>query len=331
MTSDPWAEIPRPRSAGELSARRVDENVAADFFWARDSAGRFMLLLQHAAEFPSDLRFPKLRGVEIARAVISDGRRHLRFILTDSDQKDIFSELCRDIVAAAGATESADDSIRAALTRMWRWHHLLRSRGGGLLTEEQQKGLIGEILFIEFVSQRMGISQVMESWEGPLGGAKDFLFPRGTAVESKSSRGTDERFLHISSEWQLDMANIAALFLSVADVSRSTKSDSSAHTLTAIVDRLRNAVVGSAPQSLLALESRLYAAGYRPEDDYEEYWWAIAGLEFFEVGPGFPRVEGSRLPEGLERVTYRIQLKSCSGFSIEPDRVLNRFEADVSH
>lgn len=323
MTSDPWAELSRPRSSSELAARRVDENIDADFFWAKDYAGRYILLLQHSMGIPPDLRIPKLKDVEVECAVLMDDKRHIRFILANSELKDIFAELCRDIVAAAESANSEDAVIRSAISRMWRWHHLLRSGPRGILGEEQQKGLIGELLLLEAICEQLPFSQAVESWVGPLGGAKDFLLPGEIGVESKAVRGSDQPFVMISSEWQLDTQEISLLFLSVANVSRSTRSDPAARTLTTFVQLLRQKAINSAPEVLFDLESRLHAAGYRDEDDYDEYWWKTDGPDFFEVGSDFPRLEGSQLPAGLERLSYRILLGSCRAFTVERTHFLN--------
>ena len=62
----------------------------------------------------------------------------LAFKLLDSNQRDIFQTLCEDIISAASQAKSEVGAVSAALTRTWRWHHLLRGGRGTLLSLEEQ-------------------------------------------------------------------------------------------------------------------------------------------------------------------------------------------------
>jgi hypothetical protein len=326
--TNPWAELPPALSPTELSARRVSGEHHADFFWARDSQGRCMLILQYSIDFPPDVRLPSLRGVAVIRANADSGLHHLRFVLEDAALRDIFAELCRDIVEATVAEVSEASVIQAAVLRTWRWHHLLKGRGGQLLTEERQKGLIGELLLIETVADRLPLDQIVDSWRGPLGAPKDFIIPASIGVECKAVRGVEVPFVRISSEWQLDTDQLEQVFLSVVTVVRSVASEMSSLTLTMIVDRVRNFIVERSPGALHGYEAALYAVGYRPEDDYREYWWKIDEIRYYHVRPDFPRIEGSMLPQGLARVTYDVHLGDCRPFILDRQEFLNRLASN---
>ena len=65
--------------------------------------------------------------------------------------------------------------MSAALSRTWRWHHLLRGGRGTLLSPEEQKGLLGELFVLErLLLPRMDASSAVTAWRGPLGAPKDF-------------------------------------------------------------------------------------------------------------------------------------------------------------
>lgn len=326
MTIDPWIDLPRPDSASALSARRVSEEVRSDFFWARDAVGRCLLVLQHSVDFPKDVRIPQLTGVQLARRTTSAGAAQLVFALEDAELRDIFAELCRDIVGSTAGTESEEGALRVAVSRTWRWHHLLKRGSSRILSEEQQKGLIGEVSILEALGGRLDLKTVIESWTGPLGEPKDFVLPGMVAVESKAVRGTEAPFIQISSEWQLDISEVEALYLVVSPVNRSVESEPSARTLSDVVGRILSLTVARAPECLATLEAKLFAAGYRPEDDYSEFWWDLGELDVFTVTEGFPRLAGSRLPPGIERIRYNVNLSSCTPFRIDFLDFLKRME-----
>lgn len=322
MKTDPWGELPVPSVVGELSARRADEHARAGFFWARDAARNFLLLLQFDGDFPRTVRIPKLKGLKIEAT--AEGQ--LVFQLEDADQRDIFAELCRDIVAAAGSAENDDAAIRTAVARTWRWYHLLKGGASPLLSEEAQKGLLGELQTIELVAQRLDPGMAVEFWTGPEGLPKDFQFPGGCSIESKALHGTEQPLIRISSEWQLDTPEGEDLFLVVSDIARAVESDPDALTLKHVVDRVRQMLFDHSPSVVALFDAKLFMVGYRPEDDYSEYWWVPRGQTVFAVTAGFPRIEGGSLNPGVAKVTYAIEMAACRPFAIAIDDLLSRLE-----
>ena len=98
-------------------------------------------------------------------------------------------------------------------------------------------------------------------------------------------------------------------------------------TLTHVVDRIRSALQESAPSAVEAYDSKLFASGYRPEDDYSDYWWDLGDLLPFEVTGDFPRIEASALPDGVEKVTYNVTLSDCVAFQMDLQGLLHELES----
>jgi hypothetical protein len=258
----------------------------------------------------------------MSRAAVDEGTGQLLFRLEDDALRDIFGELCSDIVAVAGMADSDEAAVTIAVSRTWRWHHLLRGGSGRLLGAEQQKGLLGELLTIETLAPTIPYPVLLDAWTGPLGEPKDFSLPDSVSIECKAVRGVEQPFVQISSEWQLDASEVRRLFLVVAALERSADADPNAFTLNDVAARVRTSVSNGAPEALPTLDSRLFAAGYRPEDDYSEYRWAGELTSAFEVAGVFPRVEGSTLPTGVGRVTYRVSLAACAAHERDLDDVI---------
>jgi hypothetical protein len=142
--SDPWIDLATPDGATKVSARRVDEHLQWNFYWAKSADRKCLLILRHAPDAQPSSRLPTLNGLEISETDADDGQnRMLVFRLADTNQQVIFEQLCRDIVSATSAAESEPEAVELALARTWRWHHLLRGGSNGRLSEEEQKGLIG--------------------------------------------------------------------------------------------------------------------------------------------------------------------------------------------
>jgi hypothetical protein len=314
MADDPWRDIPQPSSIDSLNARRVDADMPWNFFWARGIDGRCQLILRHASESSTSVRLPRLRDIDISLAT-SDGDRSrtLVFRLLDSSHRDIFYNLCLDIMGAAADADSEREAVAVTLARTWRWHHLLRG-GEGRLSPEEQKGLIGELLVLErLLLSRLSAMDAVSSWRGPLGAPKDFEVGR-IALESKARRAAATPFVAISSEHQLDTSGVDALFLHVVELDEGPSDATDNFTVSFIVDHVRNEILSTDEGAVDKYDSLLLAAGFRPDDDYSDSCWVEGKSRLYHVAPGFPRISVDGISTGITNVRYSVALKACEPF-----------------
>jgi hypothetical protein len=170
MISDPWKELVPSHSADTVSAKRVHADLTWDFFWAIDFHGKRLLVLRHNPESSAGVVPPKLRGMEISLLPPREGHpATLTFQLVDAAQRDIFEKLCSDIVSATAQAATEKEAVATAIARTWRWHYLLRGGSDRRLSPEEQKGLIGELLFIErHLLPIFAPNVALSAWNGPL-------------------------------------------------------------------------------------------------------------------------------------------------------------------
>ena len=316
MGRDPWEKIDSPSTADSVAARRVDANLPWDFFWARGVDGRVLLTLRHAVGSAPTTQLPRLRGIEVTLSPPDESDAQLlAFKLLDSNQRDIFQTLCEDIISVASQVESEAGAVSAALTRTWRWHHLLRGGRGTLLSPEEQKGLLGELLVLErLLLPRMDASSAVMAWRGPLGAPKDFEIAR-VAIEAKARRGGATPSLSITSESQLDESGVDALFLYVVELNEAPMDGTQGLTLHDVAERIREQLQSLDPGSTGILESRLSAAGYRVEDDYSSHRWLEGATHIYLVSGDFPRITSGEIRSGVSNVRYSVALADCEPFT----------------
>ena len=317
MAKDPWAEIDTPSIADSVAARRVDANLPWDFFWARAVDGGVLLTLLHATGSAPNAQLPRLRDIEVTLSPPDESDTQLlAFKLLDSNQRDIFQTLCQDIISAATQAESEAGAVSAALSRTWRWHHLLRGGRGTLLSPEEQKGLLGELFVLERVLlPRMDASSAVTAWRGPLGAPKDFEVAR-VAIEAKTRRGGATPSLSITSESQLDESGVDSLFLHVVELDEAPVDGSQGVTLHDVAERIRGRLQSLDPGSTGILETRLSAAGYRMEDDYSSHRWLEGATRIYLVSGDFPRITSGEIRSGVSNVRYSVSLADCEPFAI---------------
>ncbi len=315
MLSDkPWDEIQIPQGP-ELNMRRVDVEGAWDFFWARSIDRKYLLVLSHDSHSAPPRRPPCLRGldVKIVKQNNSD-KRLLMFRLMDSAHRDIFHQFCSDIVASTCNAKTEKEAVDTALVRTWRWHYLLQTGKKGLLSLEQQKGLIGELLVLDYhLMPNLPALDAILSWQGPLNASKDFAIGR-LCIEVKTRRGTASPHVLINSEHQLDSEGIDMLFLHVMELDNISPNIGNGFSLTDVARRVQSQIAEFGNETVEALEIRLAASGFRWEDDYSNSLWIAGKRHLYQVTDKFPRIVSWGLKSGVTNVNYSVALADCEPF-----------------
>jgi hypothetical protein len=322
MNNDPWKDLKPPNAADAINAKRVDVNIPWGFFWARSVDHKCLLILRHSEKSSPRNRLPKLKGVDVFESEYGPGGdRMLVLKLADSAHRDIFHRLCKDIVESASLAASEIEAVEVTLARTWRWHHLLRGGSDGRLTPEEQKGLIGELLFLErYLLEEIQTVDAVSSWRGPLDSPKDFEVGR-VCIEAKARRGASKPYISINSEYQLDNSGVDHLFLFVVELDRSPAETKEGVNVNDVSTRVRNKIESQDIGALNPYEDLLAATGFRWEDDYSDYYWTEGLNHIYQVTDDFPRIIAGKLQSGVLNVKYSISLTECEPFITEDGKL----------
>ncbi len=321
---DPWRAISPPDQAASVSGRRVDPAVPWGMFWAVDVDRNCLLILQHQRSNRPTNRLPRLRGLKVETRVPEDGSHDLLAIrLVDAEQREIFHRLCLDIISATTLAQTEEEAIERFLARTWRWHRLLRGGRDGRLSDEEQKGLIGELNVLRrLLFPTVGIQTAIRSWTGPLDAPKDFEVGR-VCIEAKARRGAATPYVAISTEHQLDTDGVDALFLHVSEITGASEEDRKAVTVTDVAHAILDDIKTRDLQTVELFEERLTAAGLDWMHDYSDMKWLQGPQHLFEVRDEFPRVTPSLFSTGVSNVRYSISLPDCEPFRSNHEQLRN--------
>ena len=320
MTNDdPWSSIDSPPArTSRINARRVAPETPWNLYWAVDSDRNVLLILQHGGGIRRSRRLPRFRGLRVEAQPADDGTdQRIVIRLTDREQRDIFLRFCRDIVEATALAKTEEQAVDRFLTRAWRWHRLLRNSRDSRLGNEEQKGLIGELVVLEKrLLPVLGALDAVRCWTGPLGTPQDFEISR-VHVEAKV-RGAATPRVTISSEHQLESTSADTLFLHVTEVAIAAEDAADAVTVTGLASRIRVLMAGQDMAAVELFEARLEAAGFGWTDDYSDKPWLVGDQSLYEVREGFPRITPATVPRGAGDVRYTISLPECERFRVVP-------------
>ncbi len=132
---------------------------------------------------------------------------------------ELFETLCRDVMAAGEIAETEAEALDRALGRTFRWHYLLRGGKLEVLSEEAQKGLIGEIEILKLLIDNLGAKPALTAWMGPSGAPKDFEL-KADCIEVKARRGASQPAVKITNEHQLADVPNRRLWLAILAVDK---------------------------------------------------------------------------------------------------------------
>jgi len=301
----PWSGL----EAGKVDTRRVDASARWNWFWAVMPRADVALVLQ-LSNLPEPIPdLPKLRNLEIRFQTLPGGPI-LYIRLKDSAQLELFETLCRDVIAAGELANTEVDALERAIGRTFRWHYLLRGGRIEALTEEVQKGLIGEIEVLKLLVDNLGAKAAIEAWTGPSGAPKDFEL-KADCIEVKARRGASQPFVKIANEYQLADVPGRRLWLGVLAVDKVQPPHG--RTLTEYVDEITELLERTEPSTIMDWDLHLADAGYDVLHDYSPWRWIVSFPEFHSVVEGFPRITAP-VPLGVSGVTYALALSACMPF-----------------
>jgi hypothetical protein len=328
MASDPWIDIATPPATAFINTRRVSPDCRWDFFWGKDITGKCLLVLSHNAAAAPTRKLPRPRGLNVELTAPADGRRALILKLLETSQRDIFLKLARDIIVAVEEQQSEAEAVAVAVARTWRWHHLLKGGSGGKLSDEEQKGLIGELLVLKrHLLSVMPAIAAMEAWKGPLGSPKDFEVGR-LAIEAKARRGSSVPFIKISSEYQLDGAGCDCLLLHVVELDKvDAEADApGAVSIPIVASHIRQLINAEDQTAIELFGASLTSSGVTDEELYEADLWIEGRSQIFDARDGFPRIIPGTTAPGVRGVQYSIDLAACEPFAVLDARIREELE-----
>lgn len=301
----PWSGL----EAGSVDTRRVDAKGRWNFFWAVMPRADAALILQ-LTSLPRPMPdLPKLKNLEIRFQTLPGGPI-LYIRLKDNSQIGLFETLCRDVVAVGESAANEADALERSIGRTFRWHYLLRGGRAEVLSEDAQKGLIGEIEVLKRLIDRLGAKATLAAWTGPSGAPKDFELRSG-CIEVKARRGASQPYVKIANEHQLSDVPNRRLWLAIVAVDKVQAPHGC--TLSEHVAAVTDFLERTEPSAIRAWDLHLADAGYDSLHDYSSWRWIVSEPEFHVVSEGFPRVK-TPIPLGVSNVTYALDLSACAPF-----------------
>ncbi|WP_158223372.1 PD-(D/E)XK motif protein [Mucilaginibacter sp. MD40] len=292
------------------SQRRV-AGVRHDIFWIKDYQGKYGLMLRFSADQHGFAEKIRLRGLTLVEH-LADTALELYLILNDSNDGELFTALCGDLISASAVAVLPGQLAGIIIGRLKQWQRFLSESSAVTMTEQLQMGLFSELLVLcRELAPRIGIKNALKSWTGPDFDKKDFS-AANSFIEVKSVISSKAPFAVISSIHQLDTAT-KPLYLAVCNL---TKSDSGA-SLQDMVSAVRD-LIGSDTALLDQLNNQTAAYGYTEGITQPPFFkWLTDMLSVYHVREDFPKITSAAISPEIIDASYRIDLSLCGRFLAE--------------
>lgn len=278
----------------------------------------YIMSVSNTVQIP-ELKNYHFKGVEIF-FIEAENKYELNIYLLDNDLKEIFSLFIQDIMEEVVQSTTEIEALITTLNVISKWKRLFDKINFNGLTIELQKGLVGELLFFNYlVDNEKSASWVLNGWTGPDFEDKDFIFGSiGIEIKFTSSKYPK---IKITNERQLDTQNLSELFLILYTAEEVKENGFS---LNSLIDQTRQKISANI-DDLKLFNERLLLLGYL-EDDREHYnkMYSLKHTFNFIVNSDFPKIIQNELPFGVYNISYLIELSAAERFITETEEIIEK-------
>jgi hypothetical protein len=242
---------------------------------------------------------------------LGPGRWGVIIRLLDYTYEDVFAQLCECILKGVQHAQNAAQLLSSVLLQLERWKGFFeRPRRG--LSNEEVRGLIGELAILERLVRRLGPESAIGAWKAPAGSIRDFETAT-EAIEVKTYSASSGSTVWISDPLQLEQDGVRPLFLACHEL---VETDSEQGTLNAHVGR-----VAACFRDHVSLHDRYYEAlakvGFVPEQaGLYDARLALGSLLVLSVSADFPRIKQTDIPPEAGNIRYTLKLAPLQRFSV---------------
>lgn len=284
---------------------RIDPCYNVDIFIGYDDDGRMSLAI---IEKGKEVSVKSTNLIEETQGIRKDGKLQLKFSLLDSSYKPMFLKVCRDIIEYC-CQKGKGKAISAASERWKYWREVFDSKKGNILSENEIKGLLGELVvlnehFMNEYDERTAVS----AWMGPLMGHKDFEINETWYEVKTVNQNASE--VHISSLEQLESPVEGHLI--VVQMEKTNEVNKLAINLNDYVSLIENKITDSNLKE--EFWNRLTNVGYEYDEEYKKHNFVFYAKTYYTVKDDFPRLTRANMNRKISSAEYSISLDGIEEF-----------------
>ncbi|MCC6358556.1 MAG: PD-(D/E)XK motif protein [Phycisphaerales bacterium] len=236
--------------------------------------------------------------------------------LLDPTFDDLFAAFAGEMLSAVSASTTPEQAVQAINRCIARWRRFVDS-GRRSLSDEEVRGLIGELAVLGRVARQRGFLNALSAWRAPFDSIRDFEF-ESSSLEVKTYQVHVGPSLRINDPAQLEPSPGRPLHLCAVRLAPTE----TGRTLPEVIQLLTDIHSGQ-PGGVVQLEEALASYGYlQSQARTFSDRFSIGPISVFAVGDGFPRIRPVDVPAGVEDVRFSLPIGGIARFEVPADQVL---------
>lgn len=289
--------------------RRISEHHPLDIYYGRDEIGQYAFEYIGSFKVNKNIRSSKL--IKVAHYKLPHGRKSMILSLSDETCINQFCAFCNDIVESTQTIRDEHSKGYETICNLYfTWQKMFKTQVG-LLSDNEVKGLIGELLFLrDEMIPIYGVSSSLSSWAGPDATKKDFSV--GDNWFEIKSIDFGKNTVKISSIQQLDCDIDGQLV-----IFQMEKMASEFHgvTLNNLVKSLMSSFTSLTDKDMFV--EKLKKVGYNYEVQYDSLVYVIRDISRYIVSEKFPKLVRGNIHPTINAATYELTVSELLEFKIK--------------
>ena len=252
-------------------------------------------------------QFQRLTGVHFEEVLKDHNDILLPIILADADAAGIFAIFASDLASTVSAECPLDEKMRRLMDQVGLWKRFFQHRAGRL-SEEEVRGLVGELEILGILVRTHGADFALESWRGPSGELHDFHLP-AFRIEVKTWINESLPRIFISDPSQIVIDAAWPVWLAAMQLSRDN------YTGMTLPERVVELAGGMNSAQRTILEALLADIGFLAchAEIYTNRYF-VRDTVFHRVVEGFPMIAPAMIPGGITCLKYALELGALTPF-----------------
>lgn len=257
---------------------------------------------------PNEPLLPRGRGFSLVSAKPQDSAPNyiwLALVRQLGWPLPLFSLMAADLVILLKSIGKEDGCrIFSSFTaRISAWQDFMMRDHSGLLSAEEEVGLIGELVILEnLIADGMAASSAIESWVGPEDGLHDFVIGTG-GIEAKATVSPSGFIAKIGSLDQLDNSLFQPLYVGAVRLSQALEG----RTLPDFIETLMGRIASQTAKEIFS--GKLVAVGYI-HASHGKYVrrFLPKELSYRLVSDDSPRLTRANVPVAIMEARYSLDI-----------------------
>jgi|GEM_PF-2520961 len=266
------------------------------------------IVIRVPSRWPASLwQVLRLNGVRFEQPIADHHDHLLPVMMADEDASDVFAVFTADLASALSVEGTIEARMRLLMEKLGLWKRFFQ-KNTGPLSEEEVRGLIGELEILARMLAAYGADAALETWKGPADELHDFRHD-AFRIEVKTWVNESAPRIFISDPSQIVIDSAWPVFIAVVQLARDNAAGFT------LPERITTIMGGMTAPQRSVLEVLLADVGYLPvHAELYSKRYSVTETVFHRIGNGFPMIDPSTIPGGVTNLKYALELGALSPF-----------------